>query len=500
MQNEFEKQVQQKMEELKFTPSAPVWKHIEEQIRPKKDRRRMIFWLPLLVLLAGGLYWWFQAPSSILSGKSDTVFSKTPPAADPVSPAATATHRGSSPNTDTKKNGSEVAKAPIGKDAQESTKQVEEPQKQNTVSLPSLTTGQKSITVTKQGRPVASEKDHKPNRISGEMNSDRKENTSTKTPDADEKAPYNKRFFDKDNSSKEVIGSKKEKSFPTSENAMVQTPEQKRPDSSVATGASRPATVHDSVQKKIDSVTTVPQTMPVKKAKPAAGWNWGIVGRVGTSAVADGLFLYPDYRNVFSSPLTNGGTPAVSYREPSTPKNGIMFSVGASLTKKLSRRISFSTGLQYDFYSTLISVGQMIRQDTFARADYSVASFYSNSGTYFTNYRNQYHFVSIPVQLNWQVARKLPLYIGAGLALQQLVYTNALVYSDHSGIYYKDKNAFHKTQLFTGADLQYRVWNTHRFALLAGPHIQYAITSLEKEDANKHLVTWGLKTQLQWHR
>ena len=58
MQNEFEKQVKQKMEELDFVPSTPVWNKIEEQIRHKNDRRRLFLLLPLFVLLlAGGIIW-----------------------------------------------------------------------------------------------------------------------------------------------------------------------------------------------------------------------------------------------------------------------------------------------------------------------------------------------------------------------------------------------------------------------------------------------------------
>src|SRR6266498_2919518 len=57
MSNEFEKQVQQKMEELKLVPSEPVWQKVEMQIRKKKDRRRLIFWIPFLVLLLGGGLW-----------------------------------------------------------------------------------------------------------------------------------------------------------------------------------------------------------------------------------------------------------------------------------------------------------------------------------------------------------------------------------------------------------------------------------------------------------
>src|SRR3954469_11898915 len=70
MQNEFEKQVQQKMEELNFVPSEPVWEKIEEQIRKKKDRRKAFLWLPFLLLLLAGGSWWLSSTdeTSIASG------------------------------------------------------------------------------------------------------------------------------------------------------------------------------------------------------------------------------------------------------------------------------------------------------------------------------------------------------------------------------------------------------------------------------------------------
>ena len=63
MQNDFEKQVRGKMDELHFQPTEPVWSRIEVQIRRKKDRRRLL-WLPVLfVLLAGGGWWWYNSTS-----------------------------------------------------------------------------------------------------------------------------------------------------------------------------------------------------------------------------------------------------------------------------------------------------------------------------------------------------------------------------------------------------------------------------------------------------
>ena len=54
--HEFERQVQQKMDELKFSPSANVWKGIEQDLDKDRKRRWGYVWWPaaLLVLLAGG--------------------------------------------------------------------------------------------------------------------------------------------------------------------------------------------------------------------------------------------------------------------------------------------------------------------------------------------------------------------------------------------------------------------------------------------------------------
>jgi hypothetical protein len=58
MQGSFEKKVQEKLDELKLNPSAPVWEKIELQIQPEKKRRRGIFWIPVAVILLLGGGWW----------------------------------------------------------------------------------------------------------------------------------------------------------------------------------------------------------------------------------------------------------------------------------------------------------------------------------------------------------------------------------------------------------------------------------------------------------
>jgi len=48
-ENDFEKQVQQLFSDMKLKPSDAVWPKVRERIKEKK-RRRVLVWLPLLLL------------------------------------------------------------------------------------------------------------------------------------------------------------------------------------------------------------------------------------------------------------------------------------------------------------------------------------------------------------------------------------------------------------------------------------------------------------------
>ena len=61
--NEFEKNVRKEMGEFKVQPSAEVWLKIEDRIREKKRKRRIIFFVlfcSMALMLAGYGYIIFQ--------------------------------------------------------------------------------------------------------------------------------------------------------------------------------------------------------------------------------------------------------------------------------------------------------------------------------------------------------------------------------------------------------------------------------------------------------
>ena len=65
-ENEFEKQVRKKMDELGFDPSEAVWAGIDKEINREKKRRRPFFWLLFCsgLLLAGSGYYFFTTKNN----------------------------------------------------------------------------------------------------------------------------------------------------------------------------------------------------------------------------------------------------------------------------------------------------------------------------------------------------------------------------------------------------------------------------------------------------
>ncbi len=58
-ENNFEKQVQQKLDELKLNPSDTVWQNVYAKIKKEKRRWRELIIFFVLFILCGGILLWF---------------------------------------------------------------------------------------------------------------------------------------------------------------------------------------------------------------------------------------------------------------------------------------------------------------------------------------------------------------------------------------------------------------------------------------------------------
>jgi hypothetical protein len=488
MPNEFEKIVQQKMDELNLVPSEPVWQKVEMQIRKKKDRRRLIFWIPLLGLLLGGGLWigLSQYSNKVSYNKSNSLTHKTNDRAIDQKSLTTET------DITTKhldKKSSENIKTIINNNTIESEKIKESPEIKNRhigfVNKPGV-----------------------------------QKNISQKINETTEKTLNNK---------KEIPEKSEETNLNTIANNLVVS--QSSIEKKLSETTANPDTVlrTDSIvttitdnEKKVEPILTVQDsvkydsasvkdsiqkqdTAVVKKIEPkkyaASKWKLNLVVTAGSSNITDvNLFsgVFGGGEKSLAAPNYSGGSQsggATIYYGPSNFKEGFSFALGAVAKKQLAKRTFFSTGLQYNYYSNTIQVGNRINQGRIFM-DVAVSQYYSNTGTVLQPYKNQYHFVSLPVTMDFQLLRKLPLNFHAGFSMQYLIQTNGLVFDYSAQSYFNSKAAFNRVQLFFEPGLTYSV-KLQQKLLTFGPQLQYGLSSLEKNNSDHHLFSYGLKAQLQ---
>jgi hypothetical protein len=92
-ENEFEKQVKELMDELHFSPSAPVWEKIKKRIGEKKRRVWPIFFLLLSLAVVSSYFFYADIKHADKSITKNKTTIKTPVTKTKNSPADITTQK-----------------------------------------------------------------------------------------------------------------------------------------------------------------------------------------------------------------------------------------------------------------------------------------------------------------------------------------------------------------------------------------------------------------------
>jgi hypothetical protein len=428
MQNNFERQVQQKMEELSFVPSAPVWQNVEKQIRREKDRRRLLLVLFILLLVGGSSGWWWLQQQDGTS-QPNAVGRVQDPAGAPNAPALP---------------GAEKTKPALEK--------------------PSITTTPAGG--TQQGI-IASPSRIKAAPAKGTGFGPTKENVLASGP-----------YFSVRIGKPSIQGSGNNRS-----KSLEPVPaEQVIASAPPATDSTARPDVAKQETEAIVPTTTADSTSLAKQKKKKA-WRAELTGSAGISGL--GTIFSPTTEafsdNAVGMPSTSGPSPLNNRSAASSPQSGFSFSAGLALSRHLGPRLELLAGLEYRYASTRLVVGGRSQGDTVLRNGATVTQFYASPVLQRQRYTNHYHFVSLPLLLRWQLHQRLPLHIEGGLAAQYLVSTNALSWDSRSRIYYSGQDMLNRFQLSAQAALLYEL-PLGKNRLLVGPQFQYGLRRLEREN------------------
>ena len=495
-ENEFEKKVSSEMQELKFKPSEKVWGQVEERIRRKKKRRVfvIIFFLAGLALLG---YW--QRDNLFGETKKDMVIVEKQNEENSIPIKETINSSATHPNIETTKH--DEIKSTIDKTAGEAVK-AEKPvvDKKNTVN-------------SKAGIFAAKNKPKKETRNKSAFGKTKIKEESKVPDDVGSVKQQKQNLVTDDNKTKDPAGLKDNEAIkPEVINQDKIKPVENRIDSNNT----------EIIKHKKDSIETRDTVLKIRakdsaaaivqKNLPETKWKWGLhitpgISFLNGNGLSFGSQTSADAFN-YQNPVTGGatGAPPVIHK-PSEPRSGFAFQAGGSVQRQLSSRTGFSLGLQYGYYSTHIGIGN--RRNSPLRfsqqASMNDINYVYNAGGDTVKFTNQYHFIELPFNFQWQLNKDKakPFRWSIGLTLGQLIASKALIYDTaFGGIYYENKNLLNKTQFSLSTAFSWTIANTNDAQWNIGPAATMHLNKLfDSPFENKqYLFFVGLRTAVLFNQ
>jgi hypothetical protein len=457
-ENEFEKQVREKMEEFKIAPSSSVWDKVEQRIPKEKRHRR---WIVFIFLFAGFTVWGYLIYNNYYnSGAIKNVVAKNQ------------NDKTKNNLNDNKKNNEANTSNII---SQESSAQKKPEEKNTTIADNKIYKNSFSVSAKEERQFDKSANENKVSTPAINLNDELEKNETT------------------------IKGGTEKNSLPDTSNKSTTAFE--------ANEQPKDTLRRDILKDSTQTATLIKTNKKQSKQNPDKKWQFGITAFYGRSDVFENLFgiklnttPVPAFANADQNAVS--GFP----RNPNTFSRGIKakgaFSIGIAAKKDLSSKSSLTIGLQYSKFQTEIETGLMKDSSaTFRYNNLNIAPI-ANLNTYYkpgTGYphKNSYSFIQIPVVYEHSLLKNKLLNGNAGVSLSRLISSNALVYDEYNQAYYNNNDLFRRTQvtLLAGVNTQFSLGKT---SVHLGPQFQYGLTNLFKQNdyGSQHLFSWGLQANI----
>jgi hypothetical protein len=428
--HEFEKQVRQKLNDLKMTPSAESWENIEGRLRERKRRPVIFYWLPLLLigLAAGGYLILNNDQTALLSDRTSTHNVTVQPKQsdnNAVSPVTGGVLR--------------VA-----------------PQEKTTVTQEKISSSQQK-----------SNKEH----TSGGIYRNVKPGTQI---DREEKSVM----------PADISSAAPQKDLNTLQNNTI-APQEKN-----AAGRNLSLKI---ANYPIGTITPSPlnftQTTKKTADKKSKKWSYGLSAFAGISAVNEGHLLNFNNAQVEDVSQVPSFAPQPSYK-PSSISPGMAYSGGLFVRRELNKKFAITLGANYLQLNTRSKVGNREYGAQVVNAGSSgyqvVSSFFRVERDRTSEYHNRYHFIEVPMELHTRLNRsaRMPIQLNTGVAVSQLLKSTSLHFDGTTGVYYKDDRLLNQTQLAAKTGVSIGILNKTKRPLWIGPSAKYNISKILKKDVS----------------
>lgn len=485
---EFERKVQQQMEELKLSPSDVVWQQVQAGIKKGKRKKFMWRFVPaaaVLLLLMSGYLLFVSKENGSHSGKNDTVLNKQNDKA--ISEQQLNNQQTDELDLYTQKNKNSLTAgkdiAPKNADSATIIEHNNIAKINNSPENGSLT--QNAISADKK----TINKKQKPESIIG-----------SRVP-----APaYTDNSADKNNI---VVANNKNKrsgivtknsnnnfGIVTDNNINNSVEEELRHAVVAGTNAG-----YSPVRVDAGAIA-ITNEKPRQKARKYSAWKWGVQVTPGLSNVTKTFTTNePNYA------LSNTGGPysrGNSYTVPNPDNNnGFAFNAGV-FVKKMFKKTYVDIGVNYSYFSSSIRVGSKVDSTAVVRTQnmdlLSVNTFYEpgNSNTY----HNKYHFIEIPLSFGMQLFNlgntKINANIGASYAY---MVSGKMLFNSSYDTHFENKSLLNRSQVFVHAGIGVLLNEHAKLPVTIGPVVTYGATRIADPSSStgQHIISVGLKTSFE---
>lgn len=458
-ENKFERQVQQKLSDLKLDPSDSVWQNIYAKIEKEKRRRRGLIIFPILFIffLCGGLWLWFPGIHTKRKVQQST------------------------------KNSMSEQNATIEKMNIDSHLVTNKIISKENKKAPELTSSTKDGKTADRTQVYVTNEDIEsvPENSSYIINVDLTDKLNKALLIPQNKISVDSKIQDLKADNKIIIPNKNQSVGVTNHISV---------DPVVADLKNK----NQELKKEIISDK---QTVS-KTKRNERKWNLGINFSVGVSDISRS-FLGSDFlgagaaeKSYFAdaSNLNTGipqpGTDTLSSKKPYLIKPSLALTIGFFADKKISKNSTITLGINYKPFSTSNKVGEKNESANNYRTQNPV-----------NRYKNYYHFIEFPVAYSLQLTKpkNIPLVLNAGISISQLIASNAVQFNNTSGIYYYDNSLFNKTQIGFNTGIYF---SNKKNSIIIGPHIYYGITKIANQGLykNAHFTYLGLNSKFLFRK
>lgn len=246
-----------------------------------------------------------------------------------------------------------------------------------------------------------------------------------------------------------------------------------------------------------------------KQQKQIAPWKIGFNFSLGTSTSQSGVLGIVGIGNgsmdkafadaLQSSPGAGTGTGSTISYTPSKLKAGLGFVAGAFVQKQISRKTNLLIGLNFKRYASSMMIGSRVD----SAANFS-SNFYNLSRAYYRTgaqkvYKNHFDFIELPLAFRLKLGKqhKLPVYLNTGVSVARLIGSNALQFDVATGAYYSNNDFFNKTHIDISAGVMFAMSAKAKNPLMAGPVLNFSLNKMADYGLykNLHYSYLGLSVQ-----